>query len=96
MRRTRRSPARAELGGERWVVKAQIHAGGRGKAGGVELAGSPEEVGEIADELLGSDSSRRRPARGRARRTVLVEAPAEIERELYLGVVVDRAPAGRR
>ena len=43
-----------ELGGSRWVVKAQIHAGGRGKAGGVRMANTPQEIAEIADQMLGS------------------------------------------
>jgi succinyl-CoA synthetase beta subunit len=43
-----------ELGGSRWVVKAQIHAGGRGKAGGVKLADSPQQVAELADQMIGS------------------------------------------
>src|SRR5688572_31436898 len=43
-----------ELGGQRWVVKAQIHAGGRGKAGGVKIGNSPAKIAEIADQMLGS------------------------------------------
>ncbi|HSL10526.1 MAG TPA: ATP-grasp domain-containing protein, partial [Actinomycetota bacterium] len=43
-----------ELGGSRWVVKAQIHAGGRGKAGGVKIGNTPAKIAEIADQLLGS------------------------------------------
>ena len=43
-----------ELGGSRWVVKAQIHAGGRGKAGGVKIANTPAKTAEIADQMLGS------------------------------------------
>jgi succinyl-CoA synthetase beta subunit/malate-CoA ligase subunit beta len=82
----------SELGGERWVVKAQIHAGGRGKAGGVRIAGSPDEVGEIAAELLGSRLvTVQTGPRGAIVGRVLVEPAAEIERELYLGLVVDRA-----
>lgn len=82
----------SELGGERWVVKAQIHAGGRGKAGGVRIAGSIDEVGEIAGELLGSRLVTAQTGPGGAVvGRVLVEAAAEIERELYLGLVVDRA-----
>ena len=69
----------AELGGERWVVKAQIHAGGRGKAGGVRVAGSLEEVGEIAAELLGSRLVTAQTGPGGALvGRVLVEPAAEI------------------
>jgi succinyl-CoA synthetase beta subunit len=81
----------SELGGERWVVKAQIHAGGRGKAGGVRVAESPDEVGAIAEELLGSRlvTAQTGPA-GAVVGRVLVEPAAEIVREIYLGLVVDR------
>jgi succinyl-CoA synthetase beta subunit/malate-CoA ligase subunit beta len=84
--------AASELGGERWVVKAQIHAGGRGKAGGVQLAGSPEEAGRIAGEMLGSRlvTAQTGPGGSMVGR-VLVEPAVSIERELYLGLVVDRA-----
>src|SRR5687767_14775618 len=82
----------SELGGERWVVKAQIHAGGRGKAGGVRIAGSLEEVGEIAEELLGRRLVTEQTGPGGALvGRLLVEPAASIERELYLGLVVDRA-----
>jgi succinyl-CoA synthetase beta subunit len=82
----------SELGGERWVVKAQIHAGGRGKAGGVRIAGSLEEVGEIAEELLGRRLVTAQTGPGGALvGRLLVEPAASIERELYLGLVVDRA-----
>jgi succinyl-CoA synthetase beta subunit/malate-CoA ligase subunit beta len=82
----------SELGGERWVVKAQIHAGGRGKAGGVRVANSLEEVGEIAGELLGSRLVTAQTGPGGAVvGRVLIEAAASIERELYLGLVIDRA-----
>ena len=67
-----------ELGGQRWVVKAQIHAGGRGKAGGVKLGNSPAKIAEIADQMLGSTFVTARPARGpagqpRAGRTCLAD-----------------------
>jgi succinyl-CoA synthetase beta subunit/malate-CoA ligase subunit beta len=80
-----------ELGGQRWVVKAQIHAGGRGKAGGVRIATSPGEVAEIADRLLGSTlvTDQTGPAGQRVGR-VLVERAARIEREFYLSLTVDR------
>ena len=83
--------AAAELGGERWVVKAQIHAGGRGKAGGVRVASSVEEVGDIAAELLGSRLvTAQTDVDGAVVGRVLVEGAVEIEQELYLAVALDR------
>ena len=82
--------AAAELGG-RSVVKAQIHAGGRGKAGGVKLAASPEEAESAAKEMLGKKLvTRQTGPEGREVRQVLVEQSVNIERELYLGMVLDR------
>jgi succinyl-CoA synthetase beta subunit len=82
--------AAAELGG-RSVVKAQIHAGGRGKAGGVKLAASPEEAESAAKELLGKKLvTHQTGPEGRQVRQVLVEQSVNIERELYLGMVLDR------
>ena len=80
-----------ELGGSRWVVKAQIHAGGRGKAGGVRIGGSPAEVAEIADRMLGSTlvTEQTGPA-GQLVSRLLIERAARIEREFYLSLVVDR------
>ncbi|HXI10134.1 MAG TPA: ADP-forming succinate--CoA ligase subunit beta [Thermodesulfobacteriota bacterium] len=73
------------------VVKAQIHAGGRGKAGGVKLAKSHEEVREIAKELLGKVLvTHQTGPQGKEVKKVLVEQGCQIERELYLGLVVDR------
>ena len=83
--------AAAELGG-RCVVKAQIHAGGRGKAGGVKLASSPEDAVEKASEILGKNLvTHQTGPEGRQVRRVLVEQGVNIERELYLGMVLDRA-----
>jgi succinyl-CoA synthetase beta subunit len=80
-----------ELGGL-CVVKAQIHAGGRGKAGGVKLANSPEDAAEKAAEILGQHLvTHQTGPEGREVRRVLVEQRVNIERELYLGMVVDRA-----
>jgi succinyl-CoA synthetase beta subunit len=80
-----------ELGG-RCVVKAQIHAGGRGKAGGVKLANSPEDAAQKAAEILGQHLvTHQTGPEGREVRRVLVEQRVNIERELYLGMVVDRA-----
>jgi succinyl-CoA synthetase beta subunit len=79
------------LGGELWVVKAQVHAGGRGKAGGVRLARSAAEVGEHAEALLGTrlDTYQSAPG-GLPIDTVYVEEGSSIDRELYLGLLVDR------
>jgi succinyl-CoA synthetase beta subunit len=83
-----------ELGGPLWVVKAQIHAGGRGKGGGVKLAKSVEEVRQLADQMLGMTlvTHQTGPA-GKQVRRVFVEDGCDIARELYLGVVIDRATA---
>jgi succinyl-CoA synthetase beta subunit len=82
--------AAAELGG-RCVVKAQIHAGGRGKAGGVKLASSPEDAEQKASEILGKTLvTHQTGPEGRQVRRVLVEQGVNIEREFYLGMVLDR------
>jgi succinyl-CoA synthetase beta subunit len=83
--------AATELGGG-CVVKAQIHAGGRGKAGGVKLASSPEDAVEKASAILGKNLvTHQTGPEGRQVRRVLVEQGVNIERELYLGMVLDRA-----
>jgi len=80
------------LGGELCVVKAQIHAGGRGKGGGVKLAKSPEEAERLAGEILGMTLvTHQTGPEGKLVRKVYVEAGSDIARELYLGVVLDRA-----
>ncbi len=80
------------LGGELWVVKAQVHAGGRGKAGGVRLARSAKEVGERAEALLGTRLvTHQSGPEGLPIDTVYVEAGSTIERELYLSLLVDRS-----
>jgi len=89
------APAAAEaaksLGGERWVVKAQVHAGGRGKAGGVKLLEGVEPVRQFADELLGSQLVTRQTGEaGLPIHRLLVEGTVDIDRELYLGLLVDR------
>jgi len=82
------------LGGSTWMVKAQVHAGGRGKAGGVKMAGSPEEVKSIAESLLGTRLvTKQTTADGQPVNQVLVEATSEIAHEYYLSMLVDR---GRR
>ncbi len=76
------------------VVKAQIHAGGRGKAGGVKLARSPEQAAELAGQMLGMKlvTPQTGPA-GRIVKRLLIEEGLDIARELYLGMVIDRASA---
>jgi len=82
--------AAAQLGG-RCVVKAQIHAGGRGKAGGVRLANNPEEAEQKASEILGKKLvTHQTGPQGRQVRRVLIEQGVNIEREFYLGLVLDR------
>lgn len=83
--------AAKELGGSVWVVKAQIHAGGRGKGGGVKVAKSLEQVREYATQILGMQliTHQTGPAGQKVRR-LLVEEGADIKQELYVGMVVDR------
>ena len=83
-----------ELGSFPVVIKAQIHAGGRGKGGGVKLARSAQEVRELAEQILGTNlvTHQTGPA-GRIVKKVLVEQGLEIEKELYLSLVADRATA---
>jgi len=80
-----------ELGGDLWVVKAQIHAGGRGKAGGVQLCRSKDDIRAVADRLLGSRLvTHQTGADGQEVRRIYVESGVDIARELYLGLVLDR------
>ncbi len=79
------------LGGDLWVVKAQVHAGGRGKAGGVKLARSADEVREYAAAMLGTQLvTHQSGPEGLPVNIVYVEAGSEIDRELYLSMLVDR------
>ncbi|MCU7924127.1 MAG: ADP-forming succinate--CoA ligase subunit beta [Candidatus Thiodiazotropha sp. (ex Dulcina madagascariensis)] len=81
-----------QLGGDGWVVKAQIHAGGRGKAGGVQLANSLDEVQQYAENLIGTRLVTKQTGEaGRMVNRVLVEQIHQIETEYYLGLVIDRA-----
>ena len=81
-----------EISGSRWVVKAQIHSGGRGKAGGVKIGNSIEEVKTITDEMIGSRLvTHQTGSEGRLVRRVLVEQASTIVREFYVGLVIDRA-----
>lgn len=80
------------LGGDRWVVKAQVHAGGRGKAGGVECVDTPEAARAFADRWLGERLvTFQTDAKGQPVDRILIEQCTNIARELYLGAVVDRA-----
>ncbi len=80
-----------EIGGERWVVKAQVHAGGRGKAGGIKLCRDEHQVWDAADELLGKRLvTHQTGARGKVVYRLYVEAASEIAKEFYLGLVLDR------
>ncbi len=80
-----------ELGGNLFVVKAQVHAGGRGKAGGVKLAKSPDEVYEVAKKMIGMKLvTHQTGPEGKLVRKVLVEEGLNIEKEFYLGMVIDR------
>jgi succinyl-CoA synthetase beta subunit len=82
----------SQLTTPRWVVKAQVHAGGRGKAGGVKLVSTKDELAAVAKSLLGTHLvTYQTDARGQPVNSVLVEETCDIDRELYLGAVVDRA-----
>ena len=84
--------ATRSLGGSAWVVKAQVHAGGRGKAGGVKLVKSAEEAGQVAGALLGKSLVTYQNAPdGQPVNQVLVEETLPIARELYLSLLVDRS-----
>jgi len=80
------------LGGSRWVVKAQVHAGGRGKAGGVEVVDKIEKVSAFANKWLGKNLvTFQTDAKGQPVNQILVESCTSIANELYLGAVIDRA-----
>jgi succinyl-CoA synthetase beta subunit len=80
------------LGGPVWVVKAQIHAGGRGKGGGVKLARNRTEVTELARQILGMTLvTKQTGPQGRLVKRLYIEEGCDIKRELYLGLLVDRA-----
>jgi len=84
--------AAQEIGGERWVVKVQVHAGGRGKAGGVKLVNSLDEVRAFADSWIGKNLvTAQTDKHGQPVSKIYVEACADIDRELYLGAVIDRS-----
>jgi malate-CoA ligase subunit beta len=81
----------AEIGGTKWAVKAQIHSGARGKAGGIKICGSEDEVRNAAKELLGKRLiTHQTGPEGRVVHRLYIEGAVQIERELYLGFVLDR------
>ena len=80
-----------DIGGNKWVVKAQVHAGGRGKAGGVKLVSSPEEGIEFANHWLGKRLiTYQTDSNGQLVNSILVEECTDIAKELYLSAVIDR------
>jgi succinyl-CoA synthetase beta subunit len=84
--------AAKEIGGDKWVIKAQVHAGGRGKAGGVKLVSSDEEIREFTNRLVGTNLvTFQTDEKGQPVSKIYVETCTDIERELYLGAVIDRS-----
>src|SRR5688572_10912584 len=84
--------AAKQLGGPVWVVKAQIHAGGRGKGGGVKQARSIEDVEKLASSMLGMNLvTHQTGPEGQKVRRLLIEDGADIKKEYYVGMVLDRA-----
>ncbi|HAJ77010.1 MAG: ADP-forming succinate--CoA ligase subunit beta [Gammaproteobacteria bacterium] len=84
--------ATSTIGGDKWVVKAQVHAGGRGKAGGVKLVETADEASQFAKQWLGKNLvTYQTDAKGQPVHKILVEAYTDIAQELYLGAVVDRS-----
>ncbi|NOZ36929.1 MAG: ADP-forming succinate--CoA ligase subunit beta [Gammaproteobacteria bacterium] len=80
------------LGTSRWVIKAQVHAGGRGKGGGVKLLDTEQALRDYSDSLLGSHLiTPQTDSHGQPVNRLLIESPCDIDRELYLGMLVDRA-----
>lgn len=81
-----------KIAGNKWVVKAQVHAGGRGKAGGVKLVSSKQEIADFANNWLGKNLvTYQTDENGQPVKQILVESCTDIAQELYLGAVVDRA-----
>jgi succinyl-CoA synthetase beta subunit len=81
-----------EIGGELWVIKAQIHAGGRGKGGGIKLARSLNEVYELTKQMIGMRLvTHQTGPEGRIVQKVLIEEGMNIEKELYVGITLDRS-----
>ena len=81
-----------EMGGDKWVVKAQVHAGGRGKAGGVKLCSNDQEIQEACEEMFGKKLiTHQTGPQGKGIYRIYVEAGVPIAREIYLGFVLDRS-----
>ena len=81
-----------KIGGTKWVAKAQVHAGGRGKAGGVKLIESPEEARDFADQWLGKRlKTYQTDENGQLVSAILIESCTDIDKELYLSAVIDRS-----
>jgi len=81
-----------EIGGSRWVVKAQIHSGARGKAGGIIICNTPLEVAQATDKLLGKKlATNQTGPEGKIVNRIYIEEATDIEKELYLGLVFDRS-----
>lgn len=81
-----------DLNCKRFVIKAQIHAGGRGKGGGIRFANTPEEVRQVASEMLGMRLvTHQTGPEGKIVKKVLIEEATEIQKEFYLGIVIDRS-----
>lgn len=81
-----------EIGGDKWVVKAQIHSGARGKAGGIKVCSNDQELWDAAEELLGARLvTHQTGPQGKVVHRLYVEAATDIEREIYLGLVLDRS-----
>ena len=79
-----------DIGGTKWVVKAQVHAGGRGKAGGVKLIGTPEEAVDFSNHWLGKRLvTYQTDAQGQLVNSILIEECTDIDQELYLSAVID-------
>ncbi|STR35315.1 succinyl-CoA ligase subunit beta [Klebsiella grimontii] len=84
--------AASKIGAGPWVVKCQVHAGGRGKAGGVKVVKSKEDIRAFAEHWLGKRLvTYQTDANGQPVNQILVEAATDIDKELYLGAVVDRS-----
>jgi succinyl-CoA synthetase beta subunit len=84
--------AARQLGGDKWVIKVQVHAGGRGKAGGVKLVETDDDIRAFADQHIGTNLvTFQTDEQGQPVSKIYVEECADIARELYLGAVVDRS-----
>jgi succinyl-CoA synthetase beta subunit len=84
--------AARSLGGDRWVVKAQVHAGGRGKAGGVKVVNSLDDVKDFAKKMIGTNLvTYQTDSKGQPVNTILIEQPSDIKQELYLSALIDRS-----